>query len=431
MNMPAPEKKELYYGWKVVFALLVLLTFSTGLSFYNHAVILNALAQQPAFTVQSASLAISLFFLSGGITGLFVARWIAVVDPRVCITTGAIACSVALTALSFVHQLWQLYIVYILFGMGFSATGLIPATTLVTRWFHEKRARALSIASTGLSLGGVAITPFCAILVESIGLERAAPLMGAAFLIGVIPVAWIWLRPHPASMGLTALGFVKTPLAEIAHNALSGITASATTMPTQATVEGILFREARGGKFFWAVSLSYIFLMLAQVAGIAHQYGLIRESLSEAQTAMVVAIIPITSITGRLIGGWIVDFVSIRAFAISMMVLQVASLLMLATGLGVVGLCIGLALFGTTVGNLLMMQPLLIVEAYGVKDYARIFSVSNLMTSLGPASGPALLGLVYAASDEQYRIPYMVAAAAGLLGLLIFITGGDVKQKKD
>lgn len=415
---PTPSS-EIYYGWKIVSAILFMLTFVTGLSFYNHAVILNALARLPEFTVQTASAAVSLFFLSSGVSGILVARGIQRFDVRLCFTFGAVISCLALAALAWVETVWQLYAVYLIFGMGFAASNLIPATTLVTRWFRRKRAMALAVASTGLSLGGVVITPLCALLVESRGLQQAAPLMGLLYLVGVVPVAWIWLRPSPESMGLQVDGGML-----VNRDAQS----PGAVLQGAAGGEGLAFTEARRRPFFWCMSLAYIFLMLAQVGGISHQYGLARELLSEAQTALVVAILPVGSIVGRLMGGWVVEAVSTRVFALSMMVLQVISLGLLASDLGVPGLCLGLALFGITVGNLLMLQPLLVAEAFGVRDYARLFSLNNLMSSWGTASGPVLLGLVYTASNNHYGRAYALAAAAGLLGLVLFAAGGPVRQ---
>jgi len=167
--------------------------------------------------------------------------------------------------------------------------------------------------------------------------------------------------------------------------------------------------------------------MMAQVGGIAHQYGLAREMLSEAQTALAVAILPISSIVGRLIGGWLVDRMSIRLFAIGMMILQALSLSLLALGVNVFTLCLGLALFGATVGNLLMLQPLLIAEAFGIREYARIFAVANLMSSWGTAAGPAVLGLAFAANANLYSLPYWIAACAGAAGLMLFLIGGKLR----
>jgi len=413
--MTSSEKEQVYYGWKIVAAILVLLTFTSGLSFYNHAIYLNALATKPAFDVSSASTAVSIFFLTGGVMGLWVAKWVQDYDPRICITAGAIISFVSLVALAYVSTVWQLFLVYALFGTGFSASSLIPATTLVTKWFQRRRAMALSVASTGLSLGGVILTPLSVLMVESLGFEIAVQLIGVMFLFGVVPVAWLYLRVSPESMGQHIDG-VKPE--QTADNVTSGT--------PEIVEDGITFREARRGRFFWGVSCAYIFLMAAQVGGIAHQYGLARELLTEAQTAIAVAILPVFSIIGRLIGGWIVDQMSIRTFAIAMMLLQVLSLSILSGGFSIWTLYFGLAAFGTTVGNLLMLQPLLIAEAFGVKDYARIFSVSNLMASWGTALGPAVLGFVYAASGELYDVPYLVADGAGALGLCLFLMGGKI-----
>ncbi len=414
--MPEVEGKELYYGWKIVFSLLIVLTFTSGLSFYNHSIYLNALAANPAFDIQTASGAVSIFFLSGGFAGLLVAKLVQAYDPRIPICAGAVIACIALSLLPHIDSILQLYLCYAFFGLGFAGSGLIPATTLVTRWFHRRRAMALSIASTGLSLGGVVITPVSVVLVGKLGFTTAAPLLGLIYLLGVIPVSLLYLRASPKAMGVKIDGgvMVATDSAEPAHE----------------HADGISYKLARRSRFFWGITTAYVFLMMAQVGGISHQYGLVREQLDEAQTAFVVAILPIASIVGRLIGGWLVGQVAIRWFAIGMMLTQAVSLSLLATGHSVFVLCFGLALFGASVGNLLMLQPLLIAEAFGLKDYAKIFSICNLMSSWGTAIGPAALGYAYTLNGNLYSFSYTLAAAAGFFGLLLFVLGGRWSQVK-
>jgi MFS family permease len=397
------------------------------LSFYNHAIYLTALAANPNFDVQTASFAVSLFFLSGGVTGLWVAKWVQDYDPRICISAGAVISCFALSSLAFVQEIWQLYLAFMLFGVGFSASSLIPATTLVTRWFHRKRAMALSIASTGLSLGGVILTPLCVLLVKSMGFEFAAPLMGLLYIVGVIPVTWIWLRASPQSMGLLPDGEEPPANSVTVSTEQDSDDSNPSAVSKELALDGMTFKQARDTRFFWGISIGYIFLMMAQVGGIAHQYGLARELLSESQTAMAVAILPIASIVGRLIGGWLIDRMSIRLFAIGLMILQAVSLILLASGVNVLTLCLGLAMFGASVGNLLMLQPLLIAEAFGIREYARIFAVANLMSSWGTAAGPAVLGLAFAANANLYSLPYWIAASAAGVGLILFLTGGKLR----
>lgn len=418
--MPAVKGEELYYGWKVAFALLTILTFTSGLSFYNHSIYLNALASNPAFDIRTASYAVSVFFLSGGFAGLMVAKLIQDYDPRLPICLGAIIACTALCLFPRIVSVWQLYLTYALFGVGFAGSGLIPATTLVTRWFQKRRAVALSIASTGLSLGGVVITPISVLLVGSLGFDLAAPLLGLLYVVGVIPIALIFLRPSPAAMGLRIDGEPAQDLTD--------------TEPSKApldadSTDGVSFKTARQGRFFWGIASAYVFLMMAQVGGISHQYGLVKEQLTDAETAFAVAIIPVASIVGRLLGGWLVGQFPIRLFAITMMAVQALSLGVLALGLGEYSLYLGLTLFGASVGNLLMLQPLLIADAFGLKDYAKIFSICNLLSSWGTAIGPALLGFAYTLNGNLYSLPYWLASGAGALGLVLFLCGGKWKHE--
>ena len=81
---------------------------------------------------------------------------------------------------------------------------------------------------------------------------------------------------------------------------------------------------------------------------------------------------------------------------------------------------IHLAIFGITVGNLLMLQPLLIAERYGLLQYSRIYAVSNLLTMLGIATGPVTMGYLFALTGT-YGLAYLAAAVAGVIAFLIFL----------
>ncbi len=84
---------------------------------------------------------------------------------------------------------------------AFAAAGLVPATTVVTRWFHERRSVALSVASTGLSVGGILITPFAKRLIDDRGLAAATPWLGLVFVIGHRAVRLVHGAPRPGREG--------------------------------------------------------------------------------------------------------------------------------------------------------------------------------------------------------------------------------------
>jgi MFS family permease len=74
--------------------------------------------------------------------------------------------------------------------------------------------------------------------------------------------------------------------------------------------------------------------------------------------------------------------------------------------------------FALTIGNSLMMHPLLLAERFGTREYGRIYSTSQMVTVLGVAGCPALIGLLYELSDG-YQLPFLVIAAITLAGLAV------------
>ena len=83
-------------------------------------------------------------------------------------------------------------------------------------------------------------------------------------------------------------------------------------------------------------------------------------------------------------------------------------------------------MFGLTSGSLLMMQPLLLAEAFGVRDYGRIYSLSQLVGVFGYGLGPALAGFLYEASGG-YTVPYLALAIGSVVGLFTLALSGPTQ----
>ena len=228
----------------------IVLTVSSGLGFYGLAVYLNAFSKERDWPLATISLATTVFFVVGGVAGVWVARWIARYDVRLVIVGGGLVGGASLAVLGQVEQQWQLFVVYACFAAGWAAAGLVPATTVVTRWFHAKRSVALSVASTGLSVGGIVITPFAKQLLDSRGLAAGTPWLGALFVIGIVPVAWFIVRADP----------------EVEGWAPDGIRRAKREVPPP--LGGVPFVDAVRTRFFVARTVGFLLAFCAQVGGI-------------------------------------------------------------------------------------------------------------------------------------------------------------------
>ena len=397
--MPPPPRR-IFYGWYIVAGVFVITMTTSGLAFYNLSILLAAFVAERGFPVSLASSATATFFIASGIGGVISGRLVERIDARFVIATGATVGALALASVGSLREPWQLYAFHVVFGLCHGASGLVPLTTLVARWFSARRALAFSIASTGLSFGGIAVAPLVALLIERLGLAGAAPWMGLALCLGTLPVTLIVLRPRPAAMGLEPDGAVPAEGAPIAPQ------------------PAVAFGEARRSRYFFAVSVAYLFLLGAQVGAIAHFYRLASTRTGVATAALALSVLAGSSTVGRLLGGWLMLWIPSRPFALVLMVMQAAGLAVLAVAEDPAQILAGTVLFGVTMGNSLMMHPLLLAERFGTRDYGRIYSTSQLVTVVGVAGCPPLIGLLYEASGG-YAVPFLAVAGLTLVGLAV------------
>lgn len=389
-------------GWLLVTGLFLVMTVSSGLGFYSLAVYMNALAAEKGFTVSAISGAVALVFVMSGFAGLVVGRLLERFDPRWVITGGASLGGIALALVGVVDELWQLYFVYAVYGIGMSGVSMIPGTVLITRRFSStRRSVAMSLATQGLSAGGVVLTPLAAVLIGRSGLEFAMPVLGLAFFLGIVPVAWFTIRPWPSGYGTGDGG---------------------NSMPAD---NGSHYGVAVRSRFFIFVTSAYVLIMLAHVGVIAHQFNLVAGRVDGGTAAGSVSVLTACSIIGRFLAGWTLTWMPTRRLAFVSLLISVVGIVWLGAAQTPLTLLLASALFGFTVGTSLMLQSLLLAEAFGVRDYGRIFSLSQLLTTIGVAGGPLTLGVLHDATGG-YLASFVVAALAATAALALLACAGPV-----
>lgn len=395
-------------GWRVVGAGLAVLTMSSGVGFYGVAVLLSAFSRELGWSVSSISLATTAFFLVGGVAGLWVARINARHDIRWSIVGGALLAAVALLCMGLVRERWHLFAVYAVFSLGWTASGLGPVTTVVTRWFHERRAAALAVASTGLSLGGIVVTPLVKWLIDSRGIAGGAPWLAALWLAVMLPATLLFIRPHPQPYGWLPDG-----------EPHGGGEAPAAT--------GTPLAEAVRSRFFLATSCAYVFALGAQVGAVQQLVKLAEERAGRGTATVATMVLSSMSIVGRFAGGRVIRRTGVLRAATGVAAMQMATLAWLALAATPVVLLLATGAFGLTIGNLLMMQSLLVADRFGVRDFPRISARQGLIAFTGTAGGPFLLGWMHDAAGG-YRAAYLAAATCSAIAVAMFAAAsGDAR----
>ncbi len=394
-----PPEARFFAGWIVVGAAFLLLMANSGFIFYGQAVYLDALTDERGFSTGEASLGQSLVFVVGGLVGPRIGKLITDRDVRLVVVGGLVTSWVAVLLLGRVQELWQLYAVNVLVGVGFSAAGLVPATTVVTRWFETRRSVALAIASTGLSVGGLTFTQLVAWWIDRDGIELATPwlvVVWAACTLPVVPLLW----PTPEHRGMLASGAV------------------AGSVPL-----GVPYDVAVRSRFFRMITAGYVLVLGMQVGGITHLVKLGNERAGDGTGGRLIAGLTIASVVARLIGGVVADRRPLVRLAVGFAAIQALALALLSQVDSSLLLVLCAVLFGATIGNILMLQPLLFAEAMGARDYARIFALNQLIVVAGVALGPFLLGALHDA--VSYELSYLVGAVLCAVGVALLSRAGS------
>ncbi len=409
-DAPAPSG-GLFYGWVIVGAVFIILMVGSGLGFYNASVILSFAHDELGASLGAVSGGPATFFGISGIVGFLLARRMDKVDLRWFYLAGGALGALALYGLRWVDSILTYYLFFALFGVAFSVCGLVPSITLVTRWFDVRRKTAISITSTGLSLGGIVLTPVAKNLIKTHQLGGAGPIMALIWVIGIVPLGILLIRSFPFEKGVGPDG---VPLA--------AATAGRPSSPAQ--LAGATFVDARRNRFFIFLCLAYALIFFSQVGGLAHLFNLAKERSGDEAGSLALALLAGTSVVGRLLGGLIVLRVPTKVFSMILVVLQAIALLCVSLSHSSAAIVASAVFLGVSVGNLLMLQPLLLAEAYGVREYAQIYGFNQLIGTIGVASGPFVLGFVH--DGASYTVAFVVAAIGSVLGFLAFLAAGPI-----
>jgi MFS family permease len=399
---------QVFYGWWIVLGCTAILFVSSGIGFYGHGVILDPLRERYGWSKGIISSAVTLYFFTSGVMGMLMGRFIDRYGPKPVLILGSATMGIGFLLLSRVTQLWQFYAVYLLLAVGWSGTSLIPVGTLIANWFIHKRGLAMSLTMTGLSLGGMVLVPLAAYLVFHWGLRVTLPILGSFYLLVVIPIAiWVVIQ-RPADVG-------QFPDGSRPATTSGGMPVGRTRYASQWRVWSRA--EALRTAAFWSIVTAFMLALSGQIAFLVHQVSFLGETLGPKGAALAVSVTAGASIIGRLFLGSIADRSDKRLLAMVCFFIQAGAVLSMAYFRSVGVLYLGTLAFGLTMGGIVMLQPLLIGECFGLVSFGTITGLAGLFSVSGAAFGPVIAGLIYDATRD-YRIAFTIFAAASLLAMV-------------
>src|SRR5262244_663047 len=193
---------SLYYGWRMIGLVSALRIIGGGLHNYGFTVFFLPVTQELGLSRASTSLAFSLARAQGSFLSPLVGYLVDRYGPKPMMITASLLAGVGYIVFSWVDSYTTFLIVYLgVISISFTA-GFVPAPTIVANtWFIRLRARAMTVVSAAVPVGGAIITPLLAIAVSRWGWRWGAFMSGTLFLVVGLPLCF-GVRRSPESMGM-------------------------------------------------------------------------------------------------------------------------------------------------------------------------------------------------------------------------------------
>src|SRR5262249_7136888 len=183
---------------------------------------------------------------------------------------------------------------------GWACLGWTGISGTLLPWFSRERRRAMTLALTSPSLGGIVLVPLLVQLTQRLGFGAAVALVGLLMAGTLLPLAAFVIRRRPEDLGLGPDG---DPRSE-------GVVAVET--PGGGGERRGSRRAALGTARFWTVTLPFGLALMAQVGVLVHQFTLLRPALGETPASLTVSATAFAALVGRLAIGPCADRMDVR-----------------------------------------------------------------------------------------------------------------------
>jgi MFS family permease len=375
-----------------------------GLHQFGFTVFFLPISQELGISRAATSFAFSLSRAQGAIEAPLVGYLIDRHGPRPIIVTAVFLAGVGYILLSWVNSYASFLIVYLgviclAFVAGFVHSPLVVANS----WFIRQRARAMTVVSAAVPIGGAMISPLLAIGVAAIGWRWAAFASGCIFLLVCLPLS-LQVKRSPESMGLLPDGDVADALAGEAANSAAKNTVELTS------------REAMRTWVFWLLVVSMLARVTCYSTATVHFVPLmVWKGLSEGAAASLLGAFAFINLVEHFLLGWIADRVNKPKLLVACHLLPALALPPLLLGSSYWSLWF----FTSTFSLLDASFPIIwatVGDFFGRRNFATIRGMMSFFYMWGSFAGPIMAGAIYDRT-ESYTMALWI-----MLGLLAFAT---------
>ena len=379
------------------------------------------------FSILTIAIVLSLMFFAG--------RLLAKYGSRVMLVVGGVIMPAGLALFATSTGNLTFYIAGALLGLGYGTSIALVPPVLINAWFIARRGLVLGIVLAGTGVGGLiwaSIGPSLAL--SSLGWRGVVWIMAVAMAVCTIVPALFLIRNKPADVGLVPYGFDT-----------AGAAAGATPGTFQA-LPGFTYKQALRNSNFWIACAS--FLILGAVVSVTQVLSIIfrsaaypdpidKTSWTPGQVAFYSSLFMVWLsflVIWKPVLGLLNDRIGlVRMLVVSMilMTLAIVYLPSMVYGSSVALMYVAMTFMASGVSNAIVTPPLVVAQAMGLREFAKIFALAVAFIYAGNAIGAPIWGLLGTSGNTKiglYVAPVLLALF--VIGCTIAVKRGKAQYTK-
>lgn len=370
-----PESIPRYEGWRVVLAchVGVLVGFAT-VFIYSFSLMVKPLQQEFGWNRQQISQAFSLAAISVAFCSPFMGKLFDRFEPRKIIALFMACFGAGVASLAWLTpHLVQFYITAIFIGVAGSGTYQLGYARVVAGWFEQRLGMALSIVVAGSGVGSFFVPPLVQHLIASYGWRHTYLMLAALPLLIGVPLT---------------LRFARSSTARLSHGQekkAGNIHAS-----------GATWREGLASRSFWLLVLGVCCISLSENGALAHLAPMLNDrGIKPAAAALIVSILGASSLGGRLLLGWLLDYLEGSHIATFSMLAAGGGIFLLAHAQSFHAAAPAALIAGLGMGCELDLIPYMLRRYFGMRSFSTLYGAVYSGFAVSGAIAPLLLGYLY------------------------------------
>lgn len=359
----------MFYGWWIVASVFTAQLFMVGFYTYGYPLIIVPVKEDFGASDKQVNLIMTFGTIVGLVAppliGPLVDRW----SARGLMLLGTLFLITALGTLSVTQDIYQFVAAFaLLVGAANVLLGPMTGSTVVSRWFTTSRGRALGIAATGTSIGGIALPRLIDAALTDWGWRSTLQALAIAVLLFVLPWMLLVLRDHPADKGLEPEG-AAAPSPEEATRA--------------AGAEGWTTGEVLASRSFWLIGCCLGLLFMSYTAVLSN-LGLYVTGLGVEISAVttLVTSIALCGLIGKIVFGYAADRIGLKVGLWIALALAGGGIGLLSLEPGYPFMVLAAVLMGLAAGGMLPVWGAMVAAAFGTVSYGRVMGLMMPVISL-------------------------------------------------